>query len=84
MIAFEAVAPDKNLASPDIFANRTLSDDINFQMTNMLMLSLLFKELKLMNPSLSAFEVLRKRIDQVWCNSVQIFKDLGNSGRILE
>ena len=79
-IAFETVAPDKNLASPDIFANRTLSDDINFQMTNSDVKPIL--RTKIDESIISAFEVLRKRIDQFGVSSPNIQR-LGNSGRIL-
>lgn len=33
-VAFEAIDADANLASPDIFANRTLSDEITFDMSD--------------------------------------------------
>ena len=79
-LAFESVAPNKNLASPDIFANRTLSDDINFQMSNNDVKPIL--RIKIDESIVSAFEVLRKRIDQFGVTSPNIQR-LGNSGRIL-
>ena len=79
-LAFESIAPNKNLASPDIFANRTLSDDINFQMSNNDVKPIL--RIKIDESIVSAFEVLRKRIDQFGVTSPNIQR-LGNSGRIL-
>ena len=69
-----------NLASPDIFANRTLSDEINFQMSNDQVKPIL--RTKIDESITSAFEVLRKRIDKFGVTQPNIQR-LGNSGRIL-
>ncbi len=60
--AFEAIKGDQKLASPDIFANRTLSDDINFNMSDEEVQPVIRK--KIDASIVSAFEVLRKRIDK--------------------
>ena len=78
-IAFEEI-PSNNLASPDIFANRTLSDEIDFQMTNDQVKPIL--RTKIDESIISAFEVLRKRIDKFGVTQPNIQR-LGNSGRIL-
>ena len=78
-VAFEE-NPSNNLASPDIFANRTLSDEINFQMTNDQVKPIL--RTKIDESITSAFEVLRKRIDKFGVTQPNIQR-LGNSGRIL-
>ena len=71
---------DIKLASPDIFANRTLSDDINFEMTDDEVKPILKQ--KIDESIVSAFEVLRKRIDKFGVTQPNIQR-LGNSGRIL-
>ncbi|HSM63000.1 MAG TPA: hypothetical protein VK833_03575, partial [Gillisia sp.] len=53
---------DAKLASPDIFANKTLSDQVNFVMTNDQVKTIIRK--KVDESITSAFEVLRKRIDK--------------------
>lgn len=70
------------LASPDIFANRTLQGDdgINFQMTDAEAQKVIRK--KVDESVDSAFGVLRKRIDQFGVTQPNIQK-LGNSGQIL-
>ena len=78
-VAFEENSSN-NLASPDIFANRTLSDQINFQMTNDQVKPIL--RTKIDESIISAFEVLRKRIDKFGVTQPNIQR-LGNSGRIL-
>ena len=77
-VAFEE-NPSNNLASPDIFANRTLSDEINFQMTNDQVKPIL--RIKLMS-QLRLLLVLRKRIDKFGVTQPNIQR-LCNSGRIL-
>ncbi len=72
--------PDARLASPDVFANKTLSDEINFEMTNEEVKPIIRK--KIDESITSAFEVLRKRIDKFGVSSPNIQR-LGNSGRIL-
>ncbi len=76
---FNAI-PDAKLASPDVFANKTLSDDINFDMTNAQVEPVIRDKV---NESItSAFEVLRKRIDKFGVTQPNIQR-LGNTGRIL-
>tara|TARA_A100001011_G_C14321705_1_gene851079 strand:+ start:1794 stop:4736 length:2943 start_codon:yes stop_codon:yes gene_type:complete len=68
------------LASPDVFANRTLSDEINFEMSNDEVKPIIRR--KIDESITSAFEVLRKRIDKFGVTQPNIQR-LGNSGRIL-
>ena len=72
--------PNAKLASPDIFANKTLSDEINFSMSNEEVEPIVRK--KIDESITSAFEVLRKRIDKFGVTQPNIQR-LGNSGRIL-
>ncbi|KZS41233.1 preprotein translocase subunit SecD [Aquimarina aggregata] len=76
---FEKI-PDAKLASPDIFANKNLSDDIIYDMTNDQVEPVLKK--KIDESIASAFEVLRKRIDKFGVTQPNIQR-LGESGRIL-
>ncbi|HKK12244.1 MAG TPA: hypothetical protein VJ945_05405, partial [Flavobacteriaceae bacterium] len=78
--AFDAIKGDTRLASPDIFANRTLVDDIDISMSDDEVKSVLKK--KVDESIVSAFEVLRKRIDKFGVTSPNIQR-LGSSGRIL-
>lgn len=78
--AFDAIKGDTKLASPDIFANRDLSDEIKFDMSDDEVKSVL--ERKIDESIVSAFEVLRNRIDGFGVSSPNIQR-LGNSGRIL-
>ncbi|REG85307.1 protein translocase subunit SecDF [Winogradskyella sediminis] len=78
--AFDAIKGDTKLASPDIFANRTLSDEIKFNMSDNEVKGII--ETKIDESIVSAFEVLRKRIDKFGVTSPNIQR-LGNSGRIL-
>ena len=78
--AFDAVKSGKKLASPDIFANRTLSDEINFDMTDQETQVVVRR--KIDESIVSAFEVLRKRIDKFGVTQPNIQR-LGTSGRIL-
>jgi len=81
--AFEANSKGTvKLASPDIFANRTLQGDggIDFQMTDAQAQKVIRK--KVDESVDSAFGVLRKRIDQFGVTQPNIQK-LGNSGQIL-
>ncbi len=78
--AFDAIKGDTKLASPDIFANRTLSDEIKFDMSDAEVKGII--ETKIDESIVSAFEVLRKRIDKFGVTSPNIQR-LGNSGRIL-
>ena len=79
-IAFESVKGDLKLAAPDVFANRTLSDEINFQMTDTEVQPIIRR--KVDESIVSAFEVLRKRIDKFGVTQPNIQR-LGTSGRIL-
>ena len=78
--AFDAVKTIEKLASPDIFANRTLSDEINFEMTDQETQVIIRR--KIDESIISAFEVLRKRIDKFGVTQPNIQR-LGTSGRIL-
>ncbi|POS01681.1 SecD/SecF fusion protein [Flavobacterium croceum DSM 17960] len=79
--SFDAVSGGTTkLASPDIFANKNLADEINFKMSDDQVKRVIRKKV---NESVeSAFEVLRKRIDQFGVTQPNIQK-LGESGRIL-
>ena len=77
--AFERDAQAK-LASPDIFANKNLSDEINFEMTNDEVKPIVRR--KIDESIVSAFEVLRERIDGFGVTQPNIQR-VGNSGRIL-
>ena len=77
--AFENI-PNARLASPDIFANKTLSDEINYEMENDEVKPIIRR--KIDESINSAFEVLRKRIDKFGVTQPNIQR-LGNSGRIL-
>ena len=79
-IAFDQIKGDSKLASPDIFANRTLSEEISFDMTDDQVQPIL--KIKIDESVTSAFEVLRKRIDKFGVTQPNIQR-LGNSGRIL-
>ena len=68
------------LASPDIFANRNLADEINFKMTDDQTKKVIRK--KVDESVESAFGVLRKRIDKFGVTQPNIAK-LGQTGRIL-
>ncbi len=78
--AFDAIKGDTKLASPDIFANRDLSDVIKFDMSDDEVRGII--ETKIDESIVSAFEVLRNRIDGFGVSSPNIQR-LGNSGRIL-
>ena len=69
-----------NLASPEIFANKTLGDEINFKMTDAQVQKVI--KVKVDESIESAFEVLRKRIDKFGVTQPNIQK-IGESGRIL-
>lgn len=71
---------DAKLASPDIFANQALSEEINFDTPNAQVKSVITR--KVDESITSAFEVLRKRIDKFGVTQPNIQR-LGNSGRIL-
>ncbi len=72
--------PNERLATPDLFANKDMSADINFEMSNSEVEPILRRRV---NESInSAFEVLRKRIDKFGVTQPNIQR-LGTSGRIL-
>ena len=81
---FEAFEANSNgivkLASPDIFANRTLQGEIDFKMTDKEAQKVIRR--KVDESVESAFGVLRKRIDKFGVTQPNIQK-LGESGRIL-
>lgn len=79
-IAFDKIKGDKKLASPEIFANRTLSEEVVNTMTDNEVKPIIRR--KIDESIVSAFEVLRKRIDKFGVTSPNIQR-LGNSGRIL-
>jgi SecD/SecF fusion protein len=76
----KAEGGNAKLASPDIFANKTLGDEMNFKMTNSEAKTVIRR--KVDESVVSAFEVLRKRIDQFGVTQPNIQR-LGQSGRIL-
>ena len=78
--SFDVVKSGDKLASPDIFANRTLSDEINFEMSDQETQVVVRR--KIDESIVSAFEVLRKRIDKFGVTQPNIQR-LGTSGRIL-
>ncbi|WP_297705453.1 protein translocase subunit SecDF [uncultured Eudoraea sp.] len=78
--AFDNIKGDAKLASPDIFANKTLSDEINFQMTDDEVKPIIRR--KIDESVVSAFEVLRERIDGFGVTQPNIQRE-GKSGRIL-
>jgi len=78
--AWDATKGDQKLASPDIFANRDLDDVIDITMSDDDVKKKLQE--KVDESIVSAFEVLRKRIDQFGVTSPNIQR-LGNSGRVL-
>ncbi len=78
--AFDKIKGDTKLASPDIFANKGLSDEVNFQMGDEEVKSIIRR--KVDESVTSAFGVLRERIDGFGVTQPNIQRE-GNSGRIL-
>ncbi|SIS87141.1 SecD/SecF fusion protein [Zobellia uliginosa] len=78
--AFDKIRGDTKLASPDIFANKELSGEVNFQMTDDEVKPIIRR--KIDESIVSAFEVLRERIDGFGVTQPNIQRE-GNSGRIL-
>jgi SecD/SecF fusion protein len=78
--AFEAIPGDNRLASTSIFFNKNLEDDIKRDDTNEEVQQVLTR--KVDEAMVSAFEVLRKRIDKFGVTQPNLQR-LGNSGRIL-
>src|SRR5690606_25166842 len=79
-IAFDKIKGDTKLASPDIFATREMDGEIVPSMTDSQVQSIIATKVE--ESVSSAFEVLRKRIDEFGVTSPNIQR-LGNSGRIL-
>lgn len=81
---FEAFEANSNgsvkLASPEIFTNKIIGDEVNFKMSDSEVKTVIRK--KVSESIESAFEVLRKRIDKFGVTQPNIQR-LGNSGRIL-
>lgn len=77
--AFEQI-PDARLASPDIFANKDLSAEIDFNMSNNEVKPIIRR--KIDEAISSAFEIIRNRIDRFGVTQPNIQR-LGTSGRIL-
>ena len=78
--AFDNIKGDTKLASPDIFANKGLSDEINFEMNDEQVKPIIRR--KVDESVISAFEVLRERIDGFGVTQPNIQRE-GNSGRIV-
>ena len=79
--AFEkASAGTTKLASPEIFSNKIIGEEVNFKMTDDQVKKVVRR--KVDESIESAFEVLRKRIDKFGVTQPNIQK-LGESGRIL-
>lgn len=78
--AFDANKGTTKLASPDIFANRNLQGQIDFNMTDAQVKKVLVN--KIDESVESAFGVLRSRIDKFGVTQPNIVK-LGQTGRIL-
>lgn len=68
------------LASPDIFGTKALSDEVSFDMSNSQVRPIISR--KIDESVTSAFEVLRERIDKFGVTQPNIQR-LGDSGRIL-
>ncbi|WP_346882682.1 protein translocase subunit SecDF [uncultured Algibacter sp.] len=79
-IAFDRIKGDTKLASPDIFYTKALDGEIDGSMSDSDVKTVI--ETKIDESIVSAFEVLRKRIDEFGVTSPNIQR-LGNSGRIL-
>jgi len=78
--AFDNIKGDTKLASPDIFANKGLSEEINFEMSDDQVRPVI--RTKIDEAIVSAFEVLRERIDGFGVTQPNIQR-LGTSGRVL-
>lgn len=78
--AFDKIKGETKLASPEIFSNKGLSDQVNFQMSDDEVKPII--RTKIDESIVSAFEVLRERIDGFGVTQPNIQRE-GNSGRIL-
>ena len=79
-VAFDKIKGETKLASPDIFYTKSLDGDIDGTMNDDQVKKVI--ETKIDESIVSAFEVLRKRIDEFGVTSPNIQR-LGTSGRIL-
>ncbi|WP_282135100.1 protein translocase subunit SecDF [Seonamhaeicola maritimus] len=79
-VEFDKIKGDTKLASPDIFYTKDLDGEIDGSMTDDEVKTVI--QTKIDESVVSAFEVLRKRIDGLGVTSPNIQR-LGNSGRIL-
>ncbi|WP_372757756.1 protein translocase subunit SecDF [Mariniflexile sp.] len=79
-IAFDKIKGDTKLASPDIFYTKALDGEIEGTMSDDEVKKII--SVKIDESIVSAFEVLRKRIDEFGVTSPNIQR-LGTSGRIL-
>ena len=79
-VAFDNIKGDGKLASPDIFANRNLSEEITFNMSDEEVRLILEK--KIDESIESALQVLRKRVDPDGLLS-PVIQRIGSSARIL-
>ncbi|MEK9755725.1 MAG: protein translocase subunit SecDF [Bacteroidota bacterium] len=78
--SFDAIDGPTSLTSPEIFGNRTLSSEVSFDTSDEQIKSIIRS--KIDESIVSAFEVLRKRIDKFGVTQPNIQR-LGTSGRIL-
>ncbi len=78
--AFDEIPGENRLASPDVFANKNLSEEVHFEMSNDEVQAILIR--KVDESVDAAFEVLRKRIDKFGVTQPNLQR-LGNSARIL-
>ena len=78
--AFDNIKGDTKLASPEIFANKGLSDVVNFNMSDDEVKPII--RTKIDESIISAFEVLRERIDGFGVTQPNIQRE-GKSGRIV-
>ena len=78
--SFEKIKGVISLSDPSIYGNKTLNDEINFKMNDDEVKPIIIR--KVDESIVSAFEVLRKRIDKFGVTQPNIQR-LGSSGRIL-
>jgi SecD/SecF fusion protein len=78
--SFDKIKGSISLSDPSIYGNKTLSDEVNFEMTDDEVRPIISR--KVDESIVSAFEVLRKRIDKFGVTQPNIQR-LGSSGRIL-
>lgn len=78
--AFDNIKGDTKLSDPTIFANKALSEEINFRMSDDEVKPIIRR--KIDQSIVSAFEVLRERIDGFGVTQPNIQRE-GTSGRIL-